>query len=48
MKTRDYQWVLSGSTAFSALIQQGYLVAKRQTRQGVKWCWMMKEIEAQP
>lgn len=45
MKTRDHQWVISGSTAFSMLIQQGYLVVRRQTRRGVKWCYMMKEIE---
>lgn len=47
MKTRDYQWVLSGGRAFSELIQQGYLVTKRQNRRGVKWCYMMKEFDVE-
>jgi hypothetical protein len=46
-KTRDYQWVISQSSAMSVLFQQGYLVVKRQTRHGVRWLEMMKEIEMQ-
>jgi hypothetical protein len=44
-KTRDYQWVISQSAAMNMLFQQGYLVVKRETRRGVRWLQMMKEVE---
>lgn len=45
MKTRYYQWVISGDPAMSTLFQQGYLVVKREKRRGIRWLYMMKEIE---
>jgi len=44
MTTRDYQWVISSDPAMTALFQQGYLIVKRETRRGVRWVYMMKEL----
>lgn len=46
-KAIDRQWVEANSTAFSALLQQGYLVvpkSARKDRHGTRWIQMQKLI----
>lgn len=40
----DFHWVIDGDTAQQMLIDQGYDVAQYQTRHGVRWARMAKEV----